>query len=150
MKHLKGTQHTVSPNLMLTLSTYSVVLHPSYLWRVRIMTGVFYRWDSSIFQYQTMCKSSTELGRIKHVTEITGTNKHLWNSVAAPENLTTSTVHITLGSLGSWTRLFFPHIQKHCLRAIFLEQVLCSAADDADGSATMVTSSIVTNRVKWN
>ncbi len=35
LKELKGDlTHTVSPNLMLTLSTYRVVLHPSYLQKV--------------------------------------------------------------------------------------------------------------------
>ncbi len=29
-----------------------------------IMTGNFYSWDCSIFQYQTMCKSSVELGLV--------------------------------------------------------------------------------------
>ncbi len=29
-----------------------------------IMTGIFYSWDRSIFQYQTMCKSSIELGLV--------------------------------------------------------------------------------------
>ncbi len=27
-----------------------------------IMTGIFYSWDRSIFQYQTMCKASVKLG----------------------------------------------------------------------------------------
>ncbi len=117
-KHLKGTQHTVSPNLMLTLSTYSVVSHPSYLWRVRIMTGVFYRWDSSIFQYQTMCKSSTELGRIKHVTEITGTNKHLWNC-CCPGKFNCIHCSHNVGFFGKLNKVIFPSHPKTLLESHF-------------------------------
>ncbi len=129
-----GIRHTVSPNLMLILSTYRVVLHPSYLQKVfsciiflkerysfmvlspqksraagdtpwaelksdehlsadheqntdtwcgftyrlqfRIMIGIFYSWDRSIFQYQTMCKSSIELGLVYK----TFINKHTWET----------------------------------------------------------------------
>ncbi len=117
----EGITHTVSPNLMLILSIYSVVPHPSNLQKVFsfiifikerysftilsensrapggapwaelkieehlsadrqqntdiwccftyrlqfwIITGIFYSWDRSIFQYQTMCKSSVELGLV--------------------------------------------------------------------------------------
>ncbi len=35
------------------------------------------------------------------------------NSVAAPKKQTASTVYVTLDSSGSWTRLSFPHNQKH-------------------------------------
>ncbi len=117
-----GITHTVSPNLMLILSTYRVVLHPSYLQKlfsfiifikarysfiilseksrapggapwaelksdehlsaitkkthrfdvslticsseIWIMTRIFYCWDCSIFQYQTMIKSSVDLGLV--------------------------------------------------------------------------------------
>ncbi len=69
--------HTVSPNLVLILSTYRVVVHPSYL-------------------QKKVCQQI-----------------HLRGSVAAPEKQTASTVRLTLGSSGSWTRLSFPHNQKH-------------------------------------
>ncbi len=47
------------------------------LW-FRIMTDIFYRWECSIFQYQTMCKSSFELGLVckTFVIKMTETNKH--------------------------------------------------------------------------
>ncbi len=38
----------------------------------RFMTGIFYSWDCSIFQYQKMCKSSVELGLVYK----TFVNKH--------------------------------------------------------------------------
>ncbi len=59
--------------------------------------------------------------------------KHLWTSVAALEKQTASTVHVTLGSLGSC--IFPSHPKTHSFRDIFLEQVLCSAADDVEGHA---------------
>ncbi len=74
-----------------------------------IMTGIFYSWDRSIFQYQTMFKSSVELGLVYK----TFVNKHFWNYIADLEKQTASTVHVTLGSSGSWTRLSFPYNQKH-------------------------------------
>ncbi len=38
-KYLKvGITHTVSPNLMLILSTYRVVLHPSYLQKFLVLS----------------------------------------------------------------------------------------------------------------
>ncbi len=80
----------------------------TYIWcrftyhlQLRIMTGIFYSWDRSIFQYQTMCRSSAELGLVYKMF----INKHTWE--------TASTVHVTLGSSWSWTRLSFPHNQKH-------------------------------------
>ncbi len=45
--------------------------------------------------------------------------KHLRNSIAAPEKQTISTVHVTVGSSGSWTRLSFPHNQKHTSLEMF-------------------------------
>ncbi len=36
----------------------------TYSLRFRIMTGIFFRWDCSIIQYQTMCKSRVELGLV--------------------------------------------------------------------------------------
>ncbi len=75
-----------------------------------IMTRIFYSWDRSIFQYQTMCKSSVELGLVSK----TFINKHAWETpLLPPEKQTASTVYVTLGSSGSWTRLSFPHNQKH-------------------------------------
>ncbi len=83
------------------------------------MTGIFYSWDCSIFQYQTMCKSSVELGLVYK----TFVNKHLRNSVAAPKKQNASTVHVTLGFSGSWTRLSFPYNQKHnSLETFFLSE----------------------------
>ncbi len=48
------------------------------------MTGIFYSWDRSIFQYQTMRKSSVELGLVYK----TFINKHTWETSAALEKQT--------------------------------------------------------------
>ncbi len=45
-----------------------------------IMTGIFYSWDRSIFQYQTMCKSSVELGLVYK----TFVNKHTCKTLLLP------------------------------------------------------------------
>ncbi len=44
------------------------------------MTGMFYSWDRSIFQYQTMCKSSTELGLVYKIF----VNKHTCKTLLLP------------------------------------------------------------------
>ncbi len=90
------------------------------------MTGIFYSWDRSIiFQYQTMCKSSVELGLVY---------KTLVNTLVklncCPEKQTTSTVHVTLGSFGKLNNVNFPLQPKtHFFRDILPERVLCSAAE---------------------
>ncbi len=82
-----GITHTVSPNLMLILSTYTVVLHQLTIWcrftyhlQLWIMTGIFYSWDCSIFQYQTMHKSSVELGFVYKIF----VNKQTWETLLLP------------------------------------------------------------------
>ncbi len=136
--HFKGgITHTVSPNLMLILSTYRAVLHPSYLQKVfsfiifikerysftilsenswapgcgqntdiwclftyslqfRIMTGIFYSWDRSIFQYQTMCKSSIELGLVYK----TFVNKHTCETPLLPRK--TNCIHCSRNAGFFW------------------------------------------------
>ncbi len=85
-----------------------------------IMTGIFYSWDRSIFQYQTMCKSSIELGLVYKTFII----KHAWETPLLPrKKQNASTVYVTLGSSGSWTRLCFPYNQKHTsLETFFLSK----------------------------
>ncbi len=94
-----------------------------------IMTGIFCSWDRSIFQYQTMCKTSAELGLVYK----TFVNKHLWNSSAAPRK--TNCIHC-LGnagfSSGSLTRLSFPHNQKHTsLETFFPSESRAALPDEA-------------------
>ncbi len=62
------------------------------------MTRIFYSWDCSIFQYQTMCKSSVELGLVYKTFAKKDTRETLF---AALKKQTTSTVYVTLGSSGS-------------------------------------------------
>ncbi len=72
-----------------------------------------------------MCKSSIELGLVYK----TFVSKHLRKSVAALKKQTASTVYVTLDSSGSWTRLSFPHNQKHTsLETSFLSDPCSSAA----------------------
>ncbi len=81
------------------------------------MTGILYSWVRFIFQYQTMRKSSIELGLVYK----TFVNKHTWKTLLLPpgkKNMQ-STDYVTLGSSWSWTRLSFPHIQKHTLETFF-------------------------------
>ncbi len=88
----------------------------------------FYRRDHSIFQYQTMCKSSVELALfIKHSSLKWREQTNTQNSVASLEKQTASTVHITLGSLESWTKLSFPHNQKHTFSETFFSSKSCAA-----------------------
>ncbi len=88
----------------------------------------FYRWDHSIFQYQTMCKSSVVLALfIKHSSPKWREQTNTQNSVASLEKQTASTVHITLGSLESWTKLSFPHNQKHTFSETFFSSKSCAA-----------------------
>ncbi len=63
-----------------------------------------------------MRKSSVELGLVYKTFD-----NNMRNAIAAPEKQTASTVHVTLGSSGSWTRLSFPHNQKHtsCVKKTF-------------------------------
>ncbi len=87
------------------------------------MTGIFYSWDCSIFQYQTMCKSSVELGLVYK----TFVNKHTCET--DPEKQTASTDHVTLCSFGKLNKVIFPLQPKtHFFRDILPERVPCSAA----------------------
>ncbi len=109
--------HTVSPNLMLILSTYRVVLHPSYLQKV----FSFIIFIKERYSFTILSENSGAPGGVPWAELKSGgvswaelkSDEHLRNSVAAPKKQTVSTVHITLGSSGSWTRLSFPHNQKH-------------------------------------
>ncbi len=68
----------------------------TYCLYFRIMTGVFYSWGRSSFQYQTMCKSSSNWALfIKRSTTNILVKLH-----CCPEKQTASTVHVTLGYFG--------------------------------------------------
>ncbi len=69
-----------------------------------------------------MCKSSVELGLVYK----TFVNKHLRNSIAAPEKQTISTVHVTVGCFGKLNKVIFPSQPKtHFFRDILPERVPC-------------------------
>ncbi len=83
----------------------------TYHLQLWIMTGNFYSWDRSIFQYQMMCKSSFETGpylwKFHQQTQ-------LQNSVGAP------------GKTNCWTRLSFPYNQKHTSLETFFPSMSCA------------------------
>ncbi len=81
--------------------------HFTYHLQFWIMTGIFYSWDCSIFQYQRCANQR------RTVVYKTFVNKHTWETPCCPEKQTGSTVHVTLGSSGSWTRLSFPYNEKY-------------------------------------
>ncbi len=85
-----------------------------------------------------MCKSSAKLGLVykTFATEMTGGKKHLRKSVAAPEK--TNSIHYScnVGFFRKLNEVIFPsHPKTHSFRNIFLELVLCSAADEVEGRA---------------
>ncbi len=78
-----------------------ICCHLTYHMQFWIMTGIFYSWDCSIFQYQTMCKSSIELGLVYK----TFIKKPTWEILEAEQGY------------------FFPHKQKHTsLETFFLSE----------------------------
>ncbi len=90
------------------------------------MTGIFYSWDRSIFQYQTMCKSSVELGLVyKRLSTNT-----LEKLRCCPGK--TNCIHClhNAGFFGKLNKVIFPSQPKtHFFRDILPERVLCSAAE---------------------
>ncbi len=72
------------------------------------MTGIFYGWDCSIFQYQMMCKSSVELGLVYK----TFVNKHTWETPLLPRK---NKLHplFTAGFFGKLNKVIFPSQPKH-------------------------------------
>ncbi len=111
----------------------------TYRLHFRIMTGIFYRWDHSIFQYQTMCKSSIELVLfIKHSSpkwqEQTNTRAKL---CCFPGK--TNCIHCSCntGFFGKLNKVIFPSQPKtHFFGDILLKQVLCSTVVDIDVSSS--------------
>ncbi len=90
------------------------------------MTGIFYSWDCSVFQYQTMCKSSVELGLIYK----TLVNKHTCETPLLPRK--TNCIHClrNAGFFGKLNKVIFPLQPKtHFFRDILPERVLFSAAE---------------------
>ncbi len=61
-----------------------------------IMTGIFYSWDRSIFQYQTMSKSSVELGLVYK----TFVNKHTCETPLLPRK--TNCIHCSRNAGFFW------------------------------------------------
>ncbi len=84
-----------------------------------------YSWDCSIFQYQTMCKSSVELGLVYK----TFVNKHIWETPLLPGK--TNCIHRlrNAGFFGKLNNVIFPSQPKtHFFRDILPELVPCSSA----------------------
>ncbi len=79
------------------------------------MTVIFYHWDHSIFQHQTMYKSSVKLGLV-HETFITANDRNkqtrLRNSFAALEKQTAS----TLAVFGTRIQLFNSVNNSECIK----------------------------------
>ncbi len=104
----------------------------TYRLQLWIMTGIFYSWDFSIFQYQTMCKSSVELGLVYK----TFVNKHTCETLLPRK---TNGIHCSrnAGFFGKLNKVIFPLQPKtHFFRDILPEQVLFSAAEwSVDGRA---------------
>ncbi len=85
---------------------------------------IFYSWDHSIFQYQTMCKSSVEPGLVYK----TFINKHTCETPLLPRKKT-NCIHCSCNAVffGKLNKVIFPSQPKaHFFRDILPERVLCS------------------------
>ncbi len=73
-----------------------------------IMTGIFYSWDLSIFQHQTMCNSSVELGLVYK----TFINKHTCETPLLPRK--TNCIHCShnAGFFRKMNKVIFPFQPK--------------------------------------
>ncbi len=92
-----------------------------------IMTGNFYSWDCSIFQYQTMCKFSVELGLVYKSCQHT-----LEKLFCCPGK--TNCIHCSrnAGFFGKLNKIIFPSQPKtHFFRDILPEQVQAVQPDEA-------------------
>ncbi len=84
------------------------------------MTGIFYSWDCSIFQYQTMCKSSVELGLVYK----TFVNKHTWETLLLPGKTNCFHCLRNAGFFGKLNKVIVPSQPKtHFFRDILPERV---------------------------
>ncbi len=98
----------------------------SYCLQFRIMTRIFYSWDRSIFQYQTMRKYRVELSLVYK----TSINKHTCETPLLPQK--TNCIHCSHNTGFFWelSKVIFPLQPKTQLFGDILpERVLCSAAE---------------------
>ncbi len=79
-----------------------------------IMTGIFYSWDCSMFQYQTMRKSTVELSLVYK----TFINKHTWETPLLPWKNKLNCLR-NVGFFGKLNKVIFPSQPKtHFFRDI--------------------------------
>ncbi len=93
------------------------------------MTWIFYSWDRSIFQHQTICKYSVELGLVYK----TFVNKHNWEKLSWKTNC----IHVlhNVGFFGKLNKVLFPSQPKtHFFSDILPKQVPCSRMKHVDGA----------------
>ncbi len=91
---------------------------------------IFYSWDCSIIQYQTMCKPSVELGLVYK----TFINEHTWKTLLLPRK--TNCIHClrNAGFFRKLNKVIFPSQPKtHFFRDILSERVPCSRKSCVDG-----------------
>ncbi len=131
-----GITHTVSPNLMLILSTYRVVLHPSYLQKVfSFIIFIKERYSFTILSEKKPSSWRRAVGGAKE-----------WRALAPIANKTETfdAVSLTVCSSESWPGSFIAETapsfsikwcanpaqpKTHFFRDILPERVPCSAAE---------------------
>ncbi len=97
-----------------------------------IMTGIFYSWDSSIFQYQIMRKYKVGLGLVYKMF----VNKHICETLLLPQKTNSSRNAGFFGKLNKVIFLLQPKTQL--FGDIPHEQVPCSRMKSVDGCALAI------------
>ncbi len=105
------------------------------------MTGICYSWDLSIFQFQTMHKSSVELGLVYK----TFVSKHTWETPLLPRK--TNCIHCSrnAGFFRKLNKVIFPSQPKHTSLETFFpsESRAAVQADEAvDGLLSLLLRSM--------
>ncbi len=110
--------------------------HLTYCLRFWIMTGIFYSWDRSIFQYQTMCKSSIELGLVYK----TFVKKHSRTPLLPRK---TNYIHCLrdAGFFGKLNKVIFQVLQLHFSPQIYIVKFVgrCWVREDTGTTAPLVS-----------
>ncbi len=95
-----------------------------------IMTGIFYSWDCSMFQYQTMRKSTVELSLVYK----TFINKHTWETPLLPWKNKLNCLR-NAGFFGKLNKVIFPSQTKTYFFRDILPVQQCSRMKCVDGRA---------------
>ncbi len=95
-----------------------------------IMTEIFYSWDCSMFQYQTMLKSSVKLSLVYK----TFINKHTWETPLLPWKNKLNCLR-NAGFFGKLNKVIFPSQPKHTSLETFFPCSSASRMKCGDGRA---------------